>query len=75
MPECHGLVVSDDRDGVANVVDVVLALCSLFVGGEQCPDGQLRNSDRGDCNVVIVVDEVVEVGVSALCVDEKRRVE
>ena len=68
-------VVGLDRDGCEDVIDETAASPLSLSVRELDPDEELRSRDRGDGHVVVVGDDGIEGGGSALGGDEDRRVE
>jgi hypothetical protein len=75
VPQCDGLVVGQDRNRGSDLVDVRLASCSLSCGRQHDTDGELGESDCCNSDVVIVFDEVVQIGGASFGVDEEGGVE
>ena len=75
MRLCYLRVVSEHGDGGDDVIDVGTPCGFAPSFGEKCAYAKLSDRNGRDCDVIVVVDDLVELIAGPLGVDEERSVE
>ena len=75
MRPCGGQVVGQYGNRIDKIGEESLPPRATSSGGDRNAYAQFGNSDRGDCGVVDIVDEAVEVERPSLCSDEDAGIE